>query len=329
MDSIENITRDARIMIIDDDPGTVEILSRIVKGIGKVYATTKGLDAMNLARSCLPDLILLDIEMPDISGFDVCAVIKSDPLFVDVPIIFVTSHQDREIESRALTSGAIDFIHKPPHPLVVKARVKNYLTLKRQTDHLKLLSSLDGLTGIANRRCFDTALHQEWRRAFRNQTPLALLLVDVDYFKQFNDTYGHQAGDQCLRVIADVLANIVKRPGELAARYGGEEFVILLPYCTQEQTVFLAEMICAEVRMLALPHETSDVAATVTVSIGISSIETIKKTRASDQSSYREGFLIDSDDLGAEDLVLTADQAMYDAKHEGRNRVCVFKTLEK
>lgn len=301
-------------MIVDDDPGTIRVLAEILKEVGKIHFTTKGVDALALAQTALPDLILLDVEMPDLDGFVVCEQLKRDPHFRDVPIMFVTSHDDMEMESRALTSGAIDFIHKPPHPMVVKARVMNYLALKHQTERLKMLSMVDGLTGIANRRAFDEALKIEWRRAYRNEYPLSLLMLDVDYFKRYNDHYGHQAGDDCLRALGRVFSDTVKRPGEMVARYGGEEFVVLLPNCPLDEACILGEMLCAGVRKLDIAHHSSDASQVVTVSIGASCMQPRHEQRSNTADCCERP-------RNALDLLADADHALYQAKNLGRNRV--------
>ncbi|MBC8037715.1 MAG: response regulator, partial [Rhizobiales bacterium] len=156
-----------RLMIVDDDPGTIRLLAEILKGLGKIHFTTSGAEAVAMARALRPDIILLDVEMPDADGLCICESIKGDPSFEDVPVLFVTSHGELTIETRALAVGAIDFISKPPHPPIVRARVQNYLALKHRTDELRRLSTVDGLTGVANRRAFDAALDMEWRRACR------------------------------------------------------------------------------------------------------------------------------------------------------------------
>ncbi|MEQ1915749.1 MAG: diguanylate cyclase [Gallionella sp.] len=314
MKDLEEQRQESRILIVDDNLGTVRVLAEILKEVGKIYFTTKSVDAYSLAQSVLPDLILLDVEMPDLDGFAVCEQLKRNVNFRDVPIMFITSHEDMEMESRALTSGAIDFVHKPPHPMVVKARVMNYLTLKHQTERLKMLSMVDDLTGIANRRAFDEALKNEWRRAYRNEYPLSILMLDVDYFKRYNDHYGHQAGDDSLRALGRVFADTVKRPGEMVARYGGEEFVVMLPNCPQDEACILGEMLCAGVRKLGIDHYTSDVAKIVTISVGVSCIVP-GSDRMNGAKERGERPLI------ATDLLVSADQALYQTKHQGRNRV--------
>lgn len=302
-----------RLLIVDDDPSTVRLLIQFLKDLGQIRFTTDSAAAVEMARAFRPDLILLDVEMPQMDGFRVCAAIKSDPAFEDVPILFVTAHGEADVEARALSAGAIDFISKPPHPPVVRARVRNYLALKQRTDQLRLLSTIDGLTGVANRRAFDTALDLEWRRACRSGEPLALLLLDVDYFKRFNDGYGHQAGDDCLRAVAATLAAWARRPGELAARYGGEEFALLLPACDRQQAADLAEAIRQAVAELDIPHATSEAAPHVTVSVGVATMATVCGAAPCPPGTPCH--------LVPADLIKAADSGLYEAKRTGRNRV--------
>lgn len=310
-----------RLMIVDDDPGTIRVLIEILKDVGKIHFTTSGSEAIGMARSLRPDLILLDIEMPDSDGFYVCESIKGDPAFEDVPVLFVTSHDDLDIETRALSVGAIDFIPKPPHPPVVRARVKNYLALKQRTDELRRLSTVDGLTGIANRRTFDSALEMEWRRACRTGDALSLLMIDVDFFKRFNDAYGHQEGDQCLSAVATTLAAAAKRPGELAARYGGEEFAVVLPGCNEGQAAQLADAIRSGVSDLMIAHSHSDVADVVSISVGVASIAAVCDADGNRSTSGPCQSARTSCSLSPTDLIKAADQALYRAKAGGRNRV--------
>jgi len=313
-----------KILIVDDDVGTVRLLAQIVKDLGKVYFSTKGSETLGLAITTQPDLILLDIEMPDMNGLNVCALLKNNPVCKDIPLLFVTSHITTEMEARALMAGAIDFIHKPPHAVVVQARVRNYLALKQHADRLRTLSMIDGLTGIANRRTFDIAIADEWRRSCRSAHPLALLMIDVDFFKRYNDTYGHPAGDDCLRAVASTIAANVKRPGELAARYGGEEFAVLLPHCTPEQALGLAEIIRMSVLALQIAHVSADSTGNVSVSIGVG--------YATLFNQHEDGLEEPWDALSesarmpraSSKLIKAADDALYQAKRKGRNRVEVF-----
>lgn len=311
------VTKEPCILIVDDDPGTIRVLMEILKGMGKIYFTTKGTEALELAIKRSPDLIILDIEMPDANGIEICKQLKSDPILNNVSILHVTAHHDLEIEVLALSSGAIDFIHKPPNPAVVRARVRNYLAIKQQSDQLRLLSSLDGLTGIANRRAFNETLNQEWLRTCRNGCPLSLLLIDVDHFKHYNDSYGHLAGDECLRKIAQTIDAMLKRPGELVARYGGEEFVVLAPHCNDDQAIKLAELILAEIANQAICHQSANGSEShVTISIGVACSSAFNLV--SHESKIDK---LQSSSPKAVELIQLADEALYDAKKSGRNRV--------
>ncbi len=290
-----------KILVVDDIPSNVHVLSRILKDDYDIYFATDGEKALDLVQTRLPDLVLLDIMMPGMDGYEVCARIKADPATHDIPVIFISAKSEVEDETRGLEVGAIDFITKPISPPIVKARVRNHLLLKRQTDLLRSLSFLDGLTGIANRRRFDESIAREWRRCARSRQPLSLILLDVDHFKSYNDHYGHQAGDECLRTVAAVLADRVKRTGDLVARYGGEEFVCLLPETEEEGAMQVAERLRSAVAESAIPHAHSSVASHVTISLGVATV-------------------IPNVEVAPATLTQTADQLLYQAKRGGRNR---------
>jgi diguanylate cyclase (GGDEF)-like protein len=239
--------------------------------------------------------------MPQMDGFAVCSALKADPATAEAAIIFVTAHTDVRHETDALERGAVDFITKPINPAVVRARVRTHVTLKRQTDLLRRLATLDGLTGVGNRRMFDHVLGQEWSRARRAAAPLGLALLDIDFFKRFNDRYGHQAGDACLKSVAAALQQQVSRAGDFLARYGGEEFAVVLPDTDLAGAVQFAEKLCEGVRALGLPHAESG-AGQVTISVGVASV-------------------VPDDGNTAEALIAAADQALYAAKAAGRNCV--------
>ncbi|WP_448202787.1 diguanylate cyclase [Azospirillum sp. sgz302134] len=293
----------SKILVVDDIPSNVHVLSRILKDDHDIYFATDGTKALDLVQARLPDLVLLDIMMPGMDGYEVCKRIKADPTTRDIPVIFISAKSEVEDETYGLEAGAIDFITKPISPPIVKARVRNHLLLKRQTDTLRALSFIDGLTGIANRRRFDEALLREWRRCSRSHLPLSLIMLDVDHFKAYNDHYGHQAGDECLRAVAALLAEQVKRPGDLVARYGGEEFVCLLPETDAEGAVRVAERLREAVAEQRLPHAVSPVAPHVTISLGVASATPVA-------------------DAPPDSLTQLADRLLYDAKRAGRNRVC-------
>lgn len=293
-----------RILIIDDMASNIRLLSHILHEQAEIFFATSGAAGIAMAREKMPDLILLDVEMPGINGYEVCQQLKADLALAHSPVIFVTGHTSIQNEIRALESGGVDFITKPLNPPVVSARVKTHLTLKRQSDILRAQANLDGLTGIYNRRSFDQRLDEECRRHRRYGVPLALAMIDVDHFKPFNDHYGHQAGDHCLRQVATAIQANTKRPGEMAARYGGEEFAVIMPASNLDSAEKFGEMVCDKVRQLAIPHLGSAIndIAIVTVSIGVASIQPV-------------------DDKALQQLITAADKALYLAKNAGRNRV--------
>jgi len=305
------------ILLVDDDPGTIQLLSRILSDVGNLRFATSGEDALRLVRESAPDLMLLDAEMPGMSGFQVFDALKSEPTLADVPVIFVTSHSEAAFEVAGLERGAADFIAKPVSAPLVLARVKTQLRVKHMADELRRIASTDALTGVANRRRFDEALEREWLVARRAGTPLALLMIDIDHFKLFNDRYGHPAGDACLRSVAQALVGASLRPADLVARYGGEEFVVLLPQTPRGGAEQVAQGVLDAVGALAIAHEASLTAWHVTVSIGVACYDDESACWMPVSAGLRF-----ADDLRARctctHLVCAADQALYSAKQAGR-----------
>lgn len=295
-----------RLLVVDDQPINIQALYRSFAADHQVFMATTGRQALQVAEQQRPDLILLDLELPYMDGLAVCQALKGQEHTRDIPVIFVTAHGNDEVETRGLEAGAVDFIHKPINPTVVRARVRTHLTLKQQSDQLRRLAFIDGLTGLHNRRALDERLHTELRHAARTGQPLALAMIDVDFFKAYNDHYGHQAGDDALRAVAQALRHGMLRPVDLAARYGGEEFVCLLPETEASGARAVAERLRAAVQALALPHARSSVAEVLTVSIGV--------------AAWPGG--VGRPPLAPATLLQAADAALYDAKHGGRNRVC-------
>lgn len=292
-----------RILIVDDVPDNIRVLSRMLGDDGhQISAATNGRQALKLAASCNPDLILLDVMMPEMDGHEACAALKADPQLRSIPIIFITALADAEDETRGLELGAVDYITKPFKESIVRMRVKTHLELKRQHDILQQLSHFDGLTGIPNRRAFDERLDQEWRRAVRAHEPLAAVMIDVDYFKSYNDTRGHLAGDDCLRQVAGAVTEGLTRGGDFVARYGGEEFIGLITGVDGEGLAGVAEKLRAGVEALQIPHGASPVSPWVTISIGAALCGPTLEMPASN-------------------LVEAADQQLYTAKQLGRNRI--------
>ena len=300
-----------KLLLVDDQPLNIQLLYRCFAGDYQVFMATSGEQALGLCASNPPDLILLDVVMPDMDGYAVCERLKADHALRHIPVIFVTAHTDPPQETHGLSLGAVDFIAKPVNPDVVRARVKTQLTLKFQTDLLRRLVFLDGLTGVFNRRYFDQQLATEWARAGRSQAPLSLILVDVDFFKPFNDRYGHQAGDQALRQIASTLRHALRRPADLVARFGGEEFACILPETGYGDALALARQLERKVRALALPHDSSSVDSVVTISAGLA-------TRTGTGNGIGNG----NSSTDVSQLIALADKLLYQAKQTGRGRVC-------
>lgn len=290
------------ILIVDDMPDNLKLLGQVLGKHYRMLCATYGGKGLEIAAVQKPDLILLDIMLPDMDGYEVCAQLKADPLTRSIPVIFITSMNQETDEARGLAIGAIDYITKPFSPAIVQARVHNHLELKRYHDFLENLSATDGLTGIPNRRQFDLFLDREWRRAIRNQSRISLILMDIDFFKAYNDHYGHLSGDDCLRQVARALAEGVQRPGDLMARYGGEEFACVLPETENEGAVCVAHKLQERVNALKVPHACSSVAAHITLSLGVAT------------SAPEAGRM-------PTDLIQRADQLLYEAKQSGRNQV--------
>lgn len=308
-DSEPLLTRDEdnrlpRVLLVDDQVSNIQYLSIILGDSYLVQSATNGPDALKLALSVpRPDLILLDIVMPDMDGYEVCYQLKNNPSTQNIPVIFITALNSEIDEERGLNMGAVDYLSKPLSPPIVRARVHNHAMLKRRTDLLESLAHIDSLTNVANRRRFDHALDLEWRRCRRAGLPVALLMTDVDSFKAYNDHYGHGRGDVCLTKVAATLNACFHRPADLVARYGGEEFAVLLPETNIHNAVLLAERLRHQVEALRLPHAPGASREVITISIGCSAF-------------------LPGETLDARDLVESADKHLYEAKATGRNRVC-------
>lgn len=289
------------ILIVDDTPTNIQVLAENLINDYRVKVAASGETALEtIALQGAPDLILLDVMMPDMDGYEVCRRLKEDPQTSAIPVIFVTALNGGEDEERGLNLGALDYITKPFYLPVVKARIRNHIRLKQMTDMLEAMAWIDGLTGVPNRRRFDQALENEWKRAQRNHLPLAMILVDVDYFKAYNDSHGHGAGDLCLKQVATLLAAMVSRSGDLVARYGGEEFVMLMPETDAEGARRIAERLCLNIESQQIPHSGSEVSCQVTISAGYAA-------------------MIPEAEQAASALLDEADRMLYLAKNAGRN----------
>ena len=258
----QDLSGQPRILFVDDSAKSRLLIESALLGGGydrlqSADSAPQAFEKLNLNEAGRPpefDLILMDFLMPEIDGIEACRRIKADARFTDVPIIMVTAEESPDSLKEAFEAGAIDYVTKPINRIEMLARVKSALRLKQETDcrkererqlmelnqKLERLSAIDGLTGIANRRQFDEALNRLWRRALRESSPISLIMIDIDHFKSYNDTYGHLAGDDCLRVVAQALSQTVKRPFDLVSRYGGEEFAVILPDTNREGAMLMA-----------------------------------------------------------------------------------------
>lgn len=311
-------TERQKILIIDDTPANIEILNAFLKNDYAIFFSTNGAEGIRIAQLERPDLILLDIMMPGMDGYEVCAKIKADFHTCKIPIIFITSMNNVEDEEKGLLVGAIDYITKPISPPIVKARIRNHLELKRHRDTLERLSieletknqelnfqaREDALTGLANRRYFNESLDAEIKRARRTGQMLSLILCDVDFFKNYNDHYGHLAGDYCLKAVGQILRHTFKRVSDLAARYGGEEFAVIFPDTPPGNAGMLAERLRQAMIAQAIPHAFSAAADVVSLSFGV-----VEATPTGER--------------GADWYINEADKALYQAKGNGRNQVVV------
>ncbi len=291
------------ILIVDDMAANIAILSDLLHEDYRIKVAKNGPKALEIAQSYeeKPDLILLDIEMPEMNGYEVCKELKNNGSTNNIPIIFVTARNDVKDEEYGLNLGAVDYISKPFHPTIVKIRVKNHVALKLKSDRLEELSMIDGLTHIPNRRYFDEIYQKTCKEMAREHKGGALMMIDVDYFKRYNDHYGHGRGDECLVKIADALQSVLKRPTDTVARYGGEEFVVMLQNTDKEGAIRVAENLLQAVNDLNLAHDYSTIADHVTISLGMA-------------------FKSPEESLCREDLLKMADDALYRAKEGGRNR---------
>lgn len=289
-----------KILIVDDNKQNIELLMDLFRDDYKIAAATNGERALKIAFSDQPpDIILSDILMPGMDGYELCTMLKADERTRSIPVMFVTAVSEVMDETRGFALGAVDYITKPFHPPMVKARVGVHLNLKRKQELLEEYAFIDALTEIPNRRRFDEVAEKEWLRALRSGEHLSLILLDIDHFKFFNDTYGHGRGDEVLRNVAKAIQQSLRRAGDFVARYGGEEFAAILPYADAKEACHCAKEIAAAVEALEIPHEASPVAEKLTVSMGVCTMQANR-------------------DTGLEQLVAEADRALYQAKNQGR-----------
>lgn len=295
------------ILVVDDMTTTLLLIHDLLKDTYEVKIAKSGTKALEILESPNDiDLILLDIEMPDMNGYDVCKRIKNNETIKNIPIIFITGRTSQEDEEYGLNLGAIDYITKPFNKAIVKLRIKNYLNLKIKNDMLEKLSMYDGLTNIRNRRFFDETFEKTFSEIKRDKKSLAVLMIDIDFFKPYNDNYGHGQGDETLRKVAKALEKTIKRASDFVARYGGEEFVILLKDINKDGVEAVANNLLNAVRELKITHEFSKIENYVTISIGAS-------------------FYNSNSDITKLELLLKADETLYSVKNSGRNNFAILE----
>jgi len=298
-----------KILIVDDMKANIQILADLLKDKYKILVATSGEKALEIAFSeNKPDLILLDVIMPGMSGHDVCKKLKDSPKTKNIPIIFITGKVSIEDEIYGFELGAVDYIAKPFSPIIVKARVKTHAELKHHRDYFESISYIDGLTGIYNRRKFDEHLRHNVSMCAKSEGMISLIMMDIDCFKAFNDLYGHQEGDECLRKIANLLNTSISGNNGFFARYGGEEFACVFAKKTKDEVFEIAKALKEDVETLQIPNRNSSVKPFVTISIGISSIVPTDKTTC-------------------EEIIQSADKQLYISKTTGRNKVSAIEII--
>ncbi len=296
------ITQKQKILVVDDEKSNLDLLYELLKKDYTIIFAKSGTQAVERAITQSPDLILLDIHMPEITGFDTMKIFKNNERTKDIPVIFLTETLDNVTEEQGLLLGAVDYIFKPFNAAVAKIKIHNHLQLLNKMKILEKIALLDGLTEIPNRRSFSERYNLEINRAFRNKSPISLAIIDIDSFKQYNDNYGHFMGDVVLKMIASTIKTNLKRATDFTARIGGEEFALLLPDTASDGAIQLAQEIRLAIYALHIEHSYSKVSNNLTVSIGgISFIPTSKNQ--------------------SDEYFKLSDLQLYEAKNKGKNQV--------
>lgn len=322
----------ANILIVDDKPENLLVLEGLLESMDcNIMKASSGNEALSMLLDYNFALILLDVQMPEMDGFETAELMRGSERTKFIPIIFVTAiSKEQKCIFKGYQSGAVDYLFKPIDPIILQSKVQvfihmynqkkiveeqsellllkiNELTeLKETNNRLEKMSLSDGLTGIPNRRSFDIYLNTSWKNVIRSQKPISMIMVDIDYFKHYNDCYGHLKGDDCLVLVANAMDLSILRPLDYVARYGGEEFAVILPETDEEGALFVAETIRMNIENLKISHEKSKVSEYVTISLGVASILPNQEERI-------------------ENFIDMSDKALYQAKLSGRNKVCLYK----
>jgi diguanylate cyclase (GGDEF)-like protein len=315
------------ILLVDDDVVTIRALSKALHGMGSIHFAKGGHEALRLAHTEAIDLILLDAEMPLMNGFQVCEALKADPELAHIPVIFVTSHAEQEIEEASMAMGAADFIAKPIRPVIVAARVATQIRLKRATDDLRHLALSDSVTGLPNRRAFDDALAREWGSSRRRSEPLSLLMIGIDDFRAYNAEHGRRRGDECLVNLTRMLNGCLKRPADLASRYGGATFAVMLPCTSRDGAAEVVRRILQRAAGLDRDPGSPEGRPSVSISVGFSSYDEMCDNWVSDGRNTRQSTPAV---VCATDIVEAASLALSEAKEPGSDDeryVSVYRAL--
>lgn len=292
------------VLIVDDDVNSRKMLREQLKSMAKIILAKNGIQAIELAKEHQPTLILLDVMMPIMYGFSVLEQLKQSEETQHINVIFITALDSHVDEAYGLKLGACDYIHKPYHHEIVNARVSTHLELAKQRKLLEDLAHYDSLTMIPNHRYLEEHIRLEKEKAFKSQTPLCIAMIDVDYFKSYNDNYGHRAGDIVLKKVARYLKHTLKRDTDLICRYGGEEFCIILPNTDADIATEVLETCRIAIQNLAIEHNYSGILPVITISVGAS----VQVPEENEQ---------------IEDLIDKADNCLYQSKNQGRNQTTV------
>ncbi|UER67593.1 diguanylate cyclase [Borrelia sp. BU AG58] len=289
-----------KLLLVDDTPTNLDLLIDILQDEYEIRVAVNGFDALKQVKFDSPDLILLDVLLPDISGYEVCKRLKGDPETRDIPVIFISSRDSTDAQLEGFNVGGVDYILKPFNSRIIDARIKTHLELKRLRDHFKNLARIDGLTQIPNRRFFTDKFAKAWMKALEHKDRVIVGMLDIDYFKKYNDNYGHTNGDECLKLIAKSLNKIAIRYKIWVARYGGEEFILFSVNKSLEEMINIVNLIIEDIRNLEIVHEYNSVSGFVTVSIGLA-----------EQIPCDTNFT---------NIIKLADDKLYEAKISGRNQ---------